>query len=108
MKRLCRSSFGVVLLFALSAASQGAGATVVTPELFGAKGDGRADDTTALQRAAEAIQKAGEGVLVLKFGAVYRVGRQTHTEGKTPYWKPEPVMRLSIRGTRTDIDNIGM
>jgi hypothetical protein len=91
---MCRVIFGVVLLLALPAASEGSGVTAVMPEQFGAKGDGQSDDTTAFQKAAETIQKAGDGVLILKPGAVYRVGRQTHAEGKTPYWKPEPVLRL--------------
>ena len=89
---LCQWLF--VFVVTLPTVPSAAAPMVVTPEQFGAKGDGCTDDTSAFQLAAETIQAAGEGVLVLKPQAVYRVGRQTHVEGKTPYWQPEAIIRL--------------
>ncbi len=43
----------------------------ITPEMFGAKGDGVADDTAALQSALSAVAAAGGGILV--FDGVYRL-----------------------------------
>lgn len=55
-------------------------------EQCGAKGDGMADDTEAFHQAAALIQKAGGGTLVIPKG-VYRVGRQRHVPGETPYYQ---------------------
>ncbi len=56
----------------------------------GAQGDGKTNDTAAFQQAAERIQKAGGGTLIIPKG-VYVVGRQTHEPGKTPYYRREPI-----------------
>jgi len=69
----------------------------------GAKGDGMSNDTAAFQRAAQMIQAAGGGTLVIP-KAVYVVGRQTHEPGRTPYYRREPIFsvksvnRLVIEG----------
>ncbi|MHB0938680.1 MAG: DNRLRE domain-containing protein [Armatimonadota bacterium] len=65
--------------------------SAVTPEQFGAVGDGVTNDTTAFQLAAQAIQNAGGGTLRLAPGKTYRVGRQYHVAGQYPYWKHESV-----------------
>ncbi len=59
----------------------------------GAKGDGTSNDTTAFQRAAQRIQKAGGGTLIIPKG-VYVVGRQTHEPGRFPYYRHEPIFEV--------------
>jgi hypothetical protein len=49
--------------------------TVFTPERFGAKGDGRTDDSAAFARLSDAINAAGGGTIVLR-RAIYVVGTQ--------------------------------
>lgn len=46
------------------------------PEMFGAIGNGVANDTDAFQEIADLIAAAGGGVVVLRPGAIYLVGRQ--------------------------------
>lgn len=67
----------------------------VTPEEFGAKGDGVSDDTSAFQQAAKELTNAGGGTLQLKPKSVYRVGRQVAQKGVHPYWKTEPILAFT-------------
>ena len=59
----------------------------------GAVGDGKTDDTAAFQKAAELIQEAGGGTLVIP-KATYIVGRQEHVEGKKPYYQSQRVFAV--------------
>jgi hypothetical protein len=49
--------------------------TLFTPERFGAKGDGRSDDSAAFARLADAVNAAGGGTVVLR-KTTYLVGTQ--------------------------------
>jgi len=60
----------------------------------GAKGDGVTNDTAAFQRAAQMIQEAGGGALIIP-KAIYVVGKQTHTPGKHPYYRHEPIFEVT-------------
>ena len=76
----------------------------VTPEQFGARGDGQTNDTLAFQRAAEAINRAGGGTLRLRALAVYVVGLQHQIkshEQDTYTFKPSDVVKFS--GCRGDV-----
>lgn len=74
----------------------------------GAVGDGETNDTAAFQKAAELLQNAGGGTLVIPRGT-YLVGRQNHQPGKYPYYQAEPVFQvkglkyLRIEGNRAVI-----
>jgi hypothetical protein len=62
----------VAIAFAPPAHAQ----TMLTPERFGAKGDGRTDDSAAFARLSDAVNAAGGGTIVLR-PTVYLVGTQT-------------------------------
>ena len=92
-----------VLLAGVGAASEQSSATQIAAgthlridlkEDCGAKGDGITNDTAAFQKAAELIQEAGGGTLVIP-KATYVVGRQTHEPGKYPYYRHQPVFQVS-------------
>ncbi len=60
---------------------------------LGARGDGEHNDTAAFRAAAEQIQRAGGGRLVIPPG-VYLVGEQSHEESKVPYYKPGKIFSV--------------
>jgi hypothetical protein len=62
-------------LLALSGSSAIAAEPVFTPERYGAKGDGRSDDSAAFARLSDAVNAAGGGTIVLR-RTTYLVGKQ--------------------------------
>jgi len=56
----------------------------ITPEKFGALGDGWTNDTIAFQKMAAAINAAGGGTIEFRSGAVYILGKQTLTKHPGP------------------------
>ena len=75
-RQLLRAVAGAAICAALSPAV-GAQLTF-TPERFGAKGDGRTDDSEAFARLSEAVNAAGGGTVVLR-RTTYLVGTQART-----------------------------
>jgi hypothetical protein len=65
------------------------GKFIVTPEQYGAIGNGIVNDHNAIVAASAAIEEAGGGILQLTLGKTYRTGRQYHVDGETPYWQTE-------------------
>ena len=66
---------------------------IVGPELFGAKGDGIGDDTSAFDALSARINAAGGGTIALAPGRTYRVGRQPGASSADRQ-SPEPIIAL--------------
>ena len=60
---------------------------------LGARGDGLHNDSAAFRAAAEQIQRAGGGRLIIPPG-VYVVGEQVHEDGKFPYYRAQPIFSV--------------
>src|SRR4051812_15343611 len=73
---------------------------------FGAKGDGRTNDTNALARAAAAINAAGRGTLLIPPGT-YVVGRQTAGAGSGRYYNHAPILRIAGCDGPVAIEGLG-
>lgn len=73
----------------------------VTPEMFGARGDGRTNDTAAFAAMSAHINARGGGVVALR-RATYVVGRQTAGRGGEWSFEPDPIMLFErLRGALT-------
>lgn len=79
-------------LNALAAPLSGA----LTPEQFGAQGDGRTNDTAAFAAMAARVQRAGGGEIVLRKGATYVVGQQRMMSGQETGYSFEPAKILDF------------
>jgi ribosomal protein S16 len=73
-----------------------ASASTVRPEDFGARGDGRTNDTEAFRAMSAHINRRGGGTIVLR-RATYMVGRQTQTTtpGDGYAFHPSPIIELT-------------
>jgi len=93
----CLSLALVGLILGLTRVNGSVATRVTGPTLdvkaLGARGDGVHNDTAAFRAAAEIIQKAGGGRLVIPRG-VYIVGEQIHEDGKFPYYQPQPIFSV--------------
>jgi len=82
---------------AMSAAACGAPAQTrmrtFRPEDFGARGDGRSDDTAAFAALARALSQEGGGTVALR-AATYRVGRQRQAGAADYAWAPDALLRF--------------
>ncbi|SFG21029.1 Pectate lyase superfamily protein [Novosphingobium sp. CF614] len=74
-RRLLSASAGAAIAAALAPVA--AAETIFTPERFGARGDGRTDDSDAFSRLSDAVNAAGGGTVVLR-RTTYLVGTQRH------------------------------
>jgi hypothetical protein len=82
---------------------------VLTPEAFGARGDGITNDTAAFGRLTEEVNRRGGGTITLARGRTYLVGAQTrggHMRGGAAVaWAPEPL--LDLRGLTQPLTILG-
>jgi hypothetical protein len=95
----------------LSGAASGADVgDAVTPEMFGAKGDGRTNDTEAFAAMSDHVNSKGSGTIVLR-PVTYVVGQQqAGTGGKQLSFEPSKIIHLAkctgpivIRGNRAKL-----
>jgi hypothetical protein len=63
------------------------------PEDFGARGDGKTNDTRAFAALAAAVNRRGGGTVSLGAGRTYIVGGQVRGPGRFG-WNPEPILEL--------------
>jgi hypothetical protein len=77
-----------------------AAAAVLSPEQFGARGDGVTNDSAAFGRLSAELNRRGGGAIALAKGRTYIVGKQTRG-GRMPRgggpvaWGPEPLIALA-------------
>lgn len=66
------------------------------PEQFGAKGDGSSDDTAAFQALGKAVTANGGGRIILRQGAIYRLGQQEFKGalGKGTAWRSKDMLSI--------------
>lgn len=64
------------------------------PEDFGARGDGASDDTPAFQALGKAVSDRGGGTIVLRRGAIYRIGRQTAGANGSAAYLVQPNLQI--------------
>jgi len=70
-----------------------ASADIFRPENFGARGDGRTNDTAAFHTLSNHVNKRGGGTIELGRGKTYVVGRQVRN-GRRYFLSPLPIMRF--------------
>jgi hypothetical protein len=98
-----RGVVGGLAALATGAAVRAAGpaGSSLTPERFGAKGDGVTDDTDAFLRLSAALNDSAAGEVDLRPNATYLAGRQLHGEGQFLIGQPaisaKGLKRLVVR-----------
>lgn len=94
-----RQLLGGGTLLALGAGRASAASPALTPERFGAKGDGVTNDTEAFQELSRAVAIAGGGEIVLR-KTTYLVGRQRQAARSGAAYAFEPSSLLEFVGLR--------
>ncbi|MDB5693177.1 MAG: right-handed parallel beta-helix repeat-containing protein [Alphaproteobacteria bacterium] len=67
----------------------------ITPEMFGAKGDGRTNDSAALAAMAAHVNARGGGEVIFRAGATYLVGMQRASAGGDNAYESAPLMEFA-------------
>jgi hypothetical protein len=85
---------GIAASALLPAAASGAAGETVTPEMFGAKGDGRTNDTDAFAAMSAHVNARSGGTIVLR-PVTYIVGKQRPSTQKRTSFAGSPIIRLT-------------
>jgi hypothetical protein len=98
-----RTLFKWLSILGLKPSSLGATSNhVLTPEMFGAKGDGRTNDSEAFSALSDAINRNSGGTIRLR-KTVYMVAKQRRPTTQAEGWALEPLPLLHIVGCRDDV-----
>jgi hypothetical protein len=83
-----------------------AGRDTLTPEMFGAKGDGITNDTDAFGRLAEELSRRGGGTISLR-KTTYLIGRQLRDPRPNSGWAFNPVWIMQFRNLAGPLTILG-
>jgi hypothetical protein len=81
----------------VSGAVPNAGVRTFRPEDFGARGDGRTNDSAAFAALSAAVNQAGAGIIILR-KVTYVVGTQKRTDSPESGWLYVPGTLLELKG----------
>jgi len=93
------SAMGAAIPDIVLAMLQRGGERMFTPEMFGARGDGRTNDSAAMARLSEAVSANGGGTVVFR-RATYLVGAQSASGPRERNYAFEPARLLEFTGCR--------
>jgi hypothetical protein len=94
-RRFLAGAAASTLISAAHASVKTAPTEAVTPEMFGAKGDGRSNDTNAFSALSQHVNSRGGGTIFLR-PVTYIVGAQhPSAAGKKSSFEPSPIIHLA-------------
>jgi len=102
-RRHLLASSGAALAIAAFVPARAQPGGALTPEMFGAKGDGRTNDSAAFAALSAAIEQRGGGTIILR-KATYIVGRQAQApRGRRDGYAFEPAALLAFHRLRAPL-----
>lgn len=97
---------GLGASFVVATRSAAAAPKIFRPEEFGARGDGRTDDTEAFARLSHAVSRSGGGTILLS-RTTYMVGCQRPAQPPSDRFEPLPIIELEDLADGVTIEGSG-